>query len=930
MKLILLISVLFWLSDYSVSQEVFVVEPIVIDNTNGIPSNEVYRVFMDRSNNIWFLTDKGVARFDGMQYQIFTKKTGLTDNVVFDVVEDEKDRLWFITYNSKLCYYTNGKFSEYKFNHKIKRLIGESDCRIIELKFYKDEVILNIDKKGIYKIDNGGSVSQLSQVDQYQLTKIGHDRMLSHILLGIIDDSVHLNIKDSYKEKKIFVRSSSSYGFGEDKSSSSTCCFVGTEIINLDNLSRINLGLKINKLQINGDLLVISTENGCLFLNKKNFKKTDWILKGENVSSVLFLDESKYIVSTIGSGAYFFDKNELRKVSKSFREKYSENVITLKENVLYLKNGIIYNTDNNKKLCDVSWINNLKINIIDNHIFLSGSNTINVEVVNEKFNIIILPWSNQVVKEDSSSVLIASNRIYKYDYVNNIMDTIYDGYKGLKTETLLNNFTCLISIKRNSYIFCTRSNVFLYSNNKIQNLLKDTEITSVSQFKEKILLISKEGILYEYIIASKRIIQLHDFNLDTDIHGMSVIKNRLFLISNNCLYRTKQFNSIDSYIIIPENKLNSNYSVYRMNAKNYLINGFSFFEFPEESNLVGISKNQIKVDSVVFNGVKYIASNSTFSTKEGLFNLYFDIQNSSEFDKRQVQFRMNDSDWQDVTDSRLSIMNPIGEYIIDLRLKGNSGLWTNPIRVGNYSFSIPFVKSTLFYVLVASIILSILFLSVIFSIKSRLVELNNRNKMLSYEQRINASLMNPHFIFNSLNVVLSFIILNKKKKAISSLKAFSDLLRKILKTNDSASVLINDEIRTLNEYVNIMQFSIEKKIYFDSYTQELGTKYIPVFLLQPIIENSIKYSNESEIFIKIIFEKFNEVSLKVNIESNNSFVKNINVKEGHSLSIIKRRLAILNEIHKKKHYKMEYKIFEDKVSFELIIPILKEDGSIDN
>lgn len=88
----------------------------------GLPSTEVYNVFQDSKGFIWFATDHGVVRFDGLEMKVFTVKDGLTDPVVFGFNEDEKQRIWFRTYSGRISYYKDGKIYSIPWNDELKDL----------------------------------------------------------------------------------------------------------------------------------------------------------------------------------------------------------------------------------------------------------------------------------------------------------------------------------------------------------------------------------------------------------------------------------------------------------------------------------------------------------------------------------------------------------------------------------------------------------------------------------------------------------------------------------------------------------------------------------------------------------------------------------------------------------------------------------------
>lgn len=77
---------------------------------NGLPSNTVYNIMRDKSGFLWFATDRGIARFNGLTFERFSTIDGLKDNEAFTVVEDNFGRIWLNSYNGKLCYYKDGNF----------------------------------------------------------------------------------------------------------------------------------------------------------------------------------------------------------------------------------------------------------------------------------------------------------------------------------------------------------------------------------------------------------------------------------------------------------------------------------------------------------------------------------------------------------------------------------------------------------------------------------------------------------------------------------------------------------------------------------------------------------------------------------------------------------------------------------------------------
>lgn len=66
-------------------------------SSTGLPSNIIYSLFQDSKGYIWFGTDSGVSRYDGVQYLNFSKEDGLPDASVRSILEDRSGNIWIVT-----------------------------------------------------------------------------------------------------------------------------------------------------------------------------------------------------------------------------------------------------------------------------------------------------------------------------------------------------------------------------------------------------------------------------------------------------------------------------------------------------------------------------------------------------------------------------------------------------------------------------------------------------------------------------------------------------------------------------------------------------------------------------------------------------------------------------------------------------------------
>lgn len=114
-------------------------------------------------------------------------------------------------------------------------------------------------------------------------------------------------------------------------------------------------------------------------------------------------------------------------------------------------------------------------------------------------------------------------------------------------------------------------------------------------------------------------------------------------------------------------------------------------------------------------------------------------------------------------------------------------------------------------------------------------------QLVSARMKMLSSQLQPHFLFNTLNSIAVLADLDKEK-AKDTIADLSDFLREILYNGDENEIPLEQELRTLEYYLNILNvrfsdhFKITKHI-----DQNLLQKKMPALLLQPIIENSIKH-----------------------------------------------------------------------------------------
>ena len=211
-----------------------------------------------------------------------------------------------------------------------------------------------------------------------------------------------------------------------------------------------------------------------------------------------------------------------------------------------------------------------------------------------------------------------------------------------------------------------------------------------------------------------------------------------------------------------------------------------------------------------------------------------------------------------------------------------------------------------------AVIISILFYKLdkrINNLKISKLEILNYKLDAEYLQLKNQ--VNPHFLFNNLNILISFIEINPVK-AIEFGHHLSNTYRHYLKNQNEDFVLLSDEISFINEYFQIYKAKFENDFSYKIDIENNENYYIISFALQEIIDNIFKHNildDENVLQISILIDQeylkiTNSKNLKLNTNSNKLGLQNI----------IKRYEFFSNK---------EVEISNDETIFFIKIPILR-------
>jgi sensor histidine kinase YesM len=185
-----------------------------------------------------------------------------------------------------------------------------------------------------------------------------------------------------------------------------------------------------------------------------------------------------------------------------------------------------------------------------------------------------------------------------------------------------------------------------------------------------------------------------------------------------------------------------------------------------------------------------------------------------------------------------------------------------------------------------------------------------KNQLAKAETKALRAQMNPHFIFNSLNSINSFVMDQQHELASEYLIKFSKLIRLILDNSRSETISIEKELETLKLYVLLEAARFENKfkcVYKIAHDVNTNSIMIPPMLLQPFVENAIWHGlmqKEGEGTITIDIAMKNEELLLISIEDDGigrekaaELKSKSAAHKSHGLKVTSQRIEMMNKLN---------------------------------
>ncbi|RZJ72885.1 histidine kinase [Flavobacterium sp.] len=243
---------------------------------------------------------------------------------------------------------------------------------------------------------------------------------------------------------------------------------------------------------------------------------------------------------------------------------------------------------------------------------------------------------------------------------------------------------------------------------------------------------------------------------------------------------------------------------------------------------------------------QHVSGAIELSKEESDATIFFSDLSFSEKNKIQYRYRFADEKhWNELGNSPEVSLNHIapGTYNLVIQKKHAFGTWQKAGLELVLIAHPPFYRSPVFYVF--CFLLAILSVTGIYSYLLR-----RQRKEAAFVQKIREAemttlrvQMNPHFMFNTLNSINSYIIQNQTESASDYLTTFSKLMRNILEYSKEELIPLDSELRALRLYMELESMRLEQSfdytIKVDSELKGNPLVKVPPLIVQPFVENAI-------------------------------------------------------------------------------------------
>lgn len=813
-----------------------------LDIKSGLPSSVVYDIFQDSKGFIWIATDEGLLKYNGYNFKTYSHPD-LHAKSGSNIKEDVLGRIWYQTFDGFL-FFVDNKDQMQTFTQKnnigfvnfvitkeylIKTTWDGIEVRNIKtLKIKKEIKIPKIQTSFLEVSENkiilGNTETKVISLENWKSEKIKNEPLKKATKLLTYQYQNHLYFLTQESNSKCRL-----YKFSKNE---------------LIPIAKIDNTKNIQNFEIVDNTIWICTKKGAhaFTFTGRELSFTSK-LPSEDISKVFKDYNNVYWFTSLSKGIFIiknFNFWELQLANEKF------NAITSDKNNLYVSSssGKIYQLDSelNHKIYwkneDLHPVYYLDFNTDSKYNFFSANGFYILQKTNKKvthFNSAV----KQIIPFKPNLFLTTGT-----GFVNSISTNPTIQWK----DNILTNIrgkSIVYNSKNNRILTATNNGLFSIQNGENHELSyrnKPLFIKSLITENKRTIALSNQGELFE--IKEKSIEKIKSNRLFTHLkkdlnETLLVDKNNVFRLEKNKiikLFSVGKFLKIKDLI-----SFNSNYFIITED-KIIRIN-------KEKNNKNSFKKPNLFIENILVNGKIKSINKTKLDANENDIQINFNLLNFDFDSDYQLVYKINGA-LKNVTNfSTIKLVALAPEnYFIEVGIQDKNTSKTEFIQTISFEILPPLWKRSWF--ILTSIFLLLCLIFIIYKWKIRQIKAKNEkaiekltleNNLKESRLQLIKSQMNPHFFFNAINNIQSYIFTNETKEASVYLTKFSKLTRKILEFSDVNSISLKDEIASLQLYLELQQMRF-KDLKFEikcNSTTNIDNIKIPTMLIQPYVENAI-------------------------------------------------------------------------------------------
>lgn len=815
---------------------------------DGLPSSILYDICQDKEGFIWIATENGVTRYDGTNFRTFTTRDGLPDNAVLRIFCARDGRIWVSPFMHYPYYFDKGRFHPIDLPEKQR----DSLYSVIYFANLENYLVMGNHTTNFLLLSNNNRLTSFEK----EYPNLPPDAIVSEIKDTLIT---------ALKGDSVFRKRGDRFVFDTLRNKTQSITGMGTD----GRLTLISLrieGKVYPRGYVDPNFFYGTDNNGVTFFNG-NTGKFAFRIDAKRPSNALIDREGAVWITTLGNGLLRYPS--LAFTHNNFNKEFPE-ILSLEK-----YNGTLVAGDGYSNLfsqADGKVFRNYK-----RFLALSSNTPAQASGQNRIYKMLNYQGSLYactdafLVKTDPQGRETFRNIFPLKDISiqgNELMLSAGPGVYLMRADdlsmqdTLWRERATTGIIYGGDYYIGTTGGLIRISKATRQMTRMDKlnpalakRITALRVASDGSLWIATSGAgLFQYH-NGQIVRQINSYNgLSSDIcislfaddsiiwAGTNRGLNRIYYENDN--FRITQFTTADG---LSSNIVNA---IYADSSKVYVagpegINAFSK-KYTQEKSICILHLLQVSA------GDSTLRQDSVYHFRHDVMNLRFEFVAISFKSAGDIvyyyQMEGLDRRWYSTTNTFLNYATlPPGSYTLRIKAINKFGL-ESEVRSVSIIISPPWWKTWWFITLAVLATGTLVYLY--YRRRIRIIkeeEANERQlqqQFASLEQQALQAQMNPHFIFNCLNSIQSFVIRHDVEGASRYLSGFASLIRQTLDNSSEEMIAVSSEIRYIETFLLLEKTRLENKFDYRVTVNGLADPHavmIPAMLVQPYVENAIRH-----------------------------------------------------------------------------------------